>query len=148
MNKKDFPRIPRIISNLLDEYAKYDFLYWYPLNALKKEIPVIAYNLDAIYRNNDILQIESCLKNGSISKCDSFQAQFGNDVLRCVNLMEHLYEKDQDGYVFPWIREETYYFDGDRSDWIIYISHEGTITFTGERIVKIALSTMDKKYFY
>ncbi len=145
MDKKDFPTLPKIIKNLLDEYAKHDYLYWYPLNPLKKEIPVIAYHLDAIYKDNKIMQIESCLSKMSICECDSFQAQINMDEIKRVNLIDLLYEKDADGYDFPWC-VETYYFDGDHSDWIIYVSHEGTITFTGQKIVETARSTIESVY--
>ena len=39
----------------LDEYARGKDLYWFPLTELKKEIPVVAYDIDRIYKDGDIL---------------------------------------------------------------------------------------------
>lgn len=62
----------------------------------------------------------------------------GDDIRRL------LYEKDEDGYTFPWY-VETYYFD-DTEKWMIYVSHEGTISFTGSKIVKIADEVLGGNY--
>ena len=48
-----------------------------------------------------------------------------------------LYEKDGIGYNFPWY-VETFYYDPSRR-WMIYVSHEGTITFTGNEIHKLRI---------
>ncbi len=55
-----------------------------------------------------------------------------------------IYEKDEDGYAFPWY-VETFYFD-DTEEWMIYVSHEGTISFTGSKIVEIADEVFGGKY--
>ncbi len=145
IDKKEFEKLPQIIKTLFTEYVADECLYWYPLNSLKKDIPVVAYNLDAIYKDGNIAQIAACLKSASISVCDVFQLQENNSASRRVNLLELLYERDADGYNFPW-NVESYYFDGDSSEWIIYVSHEGTITFTGEKIVEITKITVNAKY--
>ena len=51
------------------------------------------------------------------------------------NIIELLYSSDDAGYDFPWY-VETYYYDSSEK-WMIYVSHEGTITFAGEEIVAI-----------
>ena len=56
----------------------------------------------------------------------------------------YLYEKDDAGYIFPWIDEE-YYFDRSES-WIIYVSHEGTITFAGEQMPGISETIIPDRY--
>ena len=55
--------------------------------------------------------------------------------------MELLYERDEVGYTFPWY-VESFYFD-DNHQWMIYVSHEGTVIFTGEMITKAALKWME-----
>ena len=55
-----------------------------------------------------------------------------------------LYEKKEDGYTFPWY-VETFYFD-DTKEWMIYVSHEGTVSFTGSKIVKTAEEIFGGKY--
>ncbi len=145
MTKQDFPILPKIIQDLFKEYAADEFLYWYPLHTLQKDIPVVAYDLDAIFRNEDIGQIADCLKKANITYCDFSQVQIGKTDVRRIHLTEHIYERDADGYNFPWYAE-AYYFDGPHSEWIIYVSHEGTITFIGGRIVEIARNAIDMVY--
>ena len=52
------------------------------------------------------------------------------------NMTKLLYEQDDNGYVFPWM-QEMYYYDKSE-EWIIYVSHEGTITFAGEKLMQIS----------
>ena len=57
-----------------------------------------------------------------------------------------LYERDDDGYIFPWLLEMYYY---DKSEeWIVYVSHEGTITFAGEKLAQISKRVIPDCYIY
>lgn len=135
------------LQTFLNSYSKYtDSLYWYPLVSLKREIPVAAYDLDKIYDDRKIYLLEEILRVCNIRAANAFQMQISALKLHQVNMIDQLYEKDSDGYNFPW-KAETYYFD-DTEAWLIYISHEGTITFTGERLVKTARCILDPKYLY
>ena len=120
--------------------------YWYPLNKIKENVPVIAYDLDKIYTDNQIEQIEKVLKDCSINMVTMFQNQDYKTMSETLSLNKRLYEKDSDGYVFPW-NIESYYYDNTKM-WLIYVSHEGTITFSGEKIVDIAKKYIDNKYQY
>lgn len=131
------------LMDFLTEYTGSKCRYWYPLCALKKEVPVVAYDVDRIYKEDKIGQIEKVISACKIAQCVSFQMQYGNMKRRNENLLELLYERDKDGYTFPWY-VETFYFDDNR-EWMIYVSHEGTITFTGEMITKEALKWMEGK---
>lgn len=55
-----------------------------------------------------------------------------------------LYEKDGIGYNFPWY-VETFYYDPSRR-WMIYVSHEGTINFTGNEITQAANRIISSQY--
>lgn len=120
------------------------FTYWYPLNKIKENIPVIAYDLDKIYTDDQIEEIEKVLKDCSINMVTMFQNQDYKTMSETLSLNKRLYERDSDGCVFPW-HVECYYYDKSKS-WMIYVSHEATITFTGEEIVRIAKATIDTKY--
>lgn len=137
--------IERKLIDFINEYSESSDLYWVPMTRLKKEIPVVAYNLDAIYKNNDIALLEEVFKLCGISDVNTFQMDqleyFERD-----NIFELLYEKDKDGYNFPWY-VETFYFDS-AGEWMVYVSHEGTITFTGKKIVEVALENIDNTYQY
>ena len=135
----------RQITNFLKQYTG-DNTYWYPLCALKKEIAVIAYNLDKLYSDGHIRQIEATLRKYGINTVQTFQMQIGGMELIEADMLSLIYEKDRDGYTFPW-NVEKYYFDNSLK-WMIYVSHEGTITFTGNRLVDIAKENIGLQYLY
>ncbi len=149
MNRQDFPGIPPLIAKLCDEYTTdCDRLYWYPLASLRKPLPVVAYDLDAIYRTDSVARLVACLQKAAIDTCDLFQAQSGGIHEHGVPLRDRLLATDKNGTPdFPWT-VEAYYYDGDTSDWLIYVSHEGTITFTGRRLVALATETIDPHFLY
>ena len=120
------------------------FLYWYPLADVKDNIPVVAYNLDAIYSRGDVAQLEKVLTECSIHNVISVQNQDSKIKPEKIDLLARLYESDSDGYNFPWY-VENYYYDITKA-WLIYVSHEGTVTFAGEQITEIAKKTIDSKY--
>ena len=133
------------IKNFLKHYTGCS-TYWYPLCVLEKDIPVVAYNLDRIYKDKCIEQLEATLKNYGLCKVRSYQMQDEKMKTRVEDILYLLYEKDTNGYTFPW-HVETYYFD-DYREWMIYVSHEGTITFTGSRLVSAAKENIQSKYLY
>ena len=126
-------------------YSEGTNLYWMPLARLKKDISVVSNNLDAIYKNDDIALLENVFKLCGISYINTFQMDhleyFEHD-----NIFELLFEKDDDGYTFPWY-VETYYFDSTEK-WMVYVSHEGTISFTGKEIAEVAAENIDNTYKY
>lgn len=123
--------------------SAYPGLYWVPLTKLKNKIPVIAYDVHAIYKSNDIDLLCEVVDKCGIVNVNTFQMDhleyFEDDDIHTL-----LYEKDEDGYEFPWY-VETFYFDGTEK-WLIYVSHEGTISFTGSKIVQIAEKVFGGKY--
>jgi len=146
MNCED---IARSVRAFLKEYTDGEtsgWPYWYPLCRLKKELPVVAYDLDRLYRDYQIPQLEETLHACHIQKVSSFQMQEGGELRAERDIAALLYEKDEDGYIFPWY-VEAYYFDASRQ-WLIYVSHEGTIAFTGQEIVKAAKKTISPEYLY
>lgn len=125
------------------------FPYWYPLWKLKKPIPTAAYDLVAIYRDGAIAQLSAVLSDCGIVRADAFQLQITKNGLRLhtVTLPEKLEQQDaQGGYDFPW-EVETFYYDSTKS-WLLYVSHEGTITFAGEKFTEAAQRQLAEKYRY
>lgn len=135
--------IERKLISFIKEYSVTSSLYWVPLVRLKRHIPVAAYDLHAIYENNDIVLLEKVFEICGISDVNTFQMDhleyFEHD-----NIFELLYEKDEDGYNFPWY-VETFYFDSTEK-WMVYVSHEGTISFTGKTIVEAATKCINQLY--
>lgn len=130
--------------NELGKYAVGNFKYWFPFCKLQKNISVIAYDLDRIYKENCIEQIERVLHTCKICVADSFQNQMNNPRFKKKYMIRLLYEKDGIGYNFPWY-VETFYCDPSRR-WMIYVSHEGTITFTGNEITQAANRIISSQY--
>ena len=72
---------------------------------------------------------------------------FQMDTTQCFdseNIIQLLYEQDEDGYVFQQY-SETFLFDQSET-WLIYLSHERTISFTGKEIVTMAKKTIPSCY--
>lgn len=123
--------------------SRYPGLYWVPLAKLKNDIPVIAYDIVAIYENNDIGLLRKVVTKCGITSVNTFQMDH-REYFEWDDINALLYEKDEDGYTFPWYNE-IFYFDFTQ-DWLIYVSHEGTISFTREKIVKIADKIFPENY--
>lgn len=136
------------IKQFLSEYSSAfpDNYYWYPLVSLKKSIGVTAYDADKIYRSNDIVLLEKLFRECNINQVNMLQMDIAADApaLKTQSIISLLYEKDEYGYNFPWITE-TFYFDASKQ-WLAYVSHEGTISFTGTDIVKKAVVILPDKY--
>ena len=146
MTKKEFLAIMKsYLTSDLSDSTYYSIDYWHPLQSIKPDIPVVVFDLWKIYDdNNAIKQLEKVLSNLSIDIVTAIQNQDFNNEPKTVNLKTLLYEADKDGYNFPWY-VESYYYDNSKQ-WMIYTSHEFTITFAGEEIVRVANEIIDPKY--
>ena len=146
MTKQEFLSIVKTyLTSDLSDSLDYSIDYWYPLQSIKTDIPVVAFDLWKLYDdNNGIKQIEDVLSSLSIDTATVVQNQDFNTDLKTVNLKSLLYEANADGYNFPWY-VESYYYDGSKQ-WMIYTSHEFTITFAGEKLVCAAKEIIDSKY--
>ena len=146
MTKQEFLSIVKtyLTSDLSDSpYHSID--YWYPLQSIKNDIPVIAFDLWKMYDDdNGIKQIDTVLSSLSIDTATVIQNQDYITEPKSVSIKSLLYEADEDGYNFPWYIE-SYYYDTSKK-WMIYTSHEFTITFAGEKLVCAATEIVDSKY--
>ena len=119
--------------------------YWYPLKNLIMSIPVAAYDIRKIYNDFCTEQMLHILNDFNVKSVYAVQLDH-NHVLQLNNLDALFLEKDEFGFVFPWCTE-TYYYD-DPQTWMIYVSHEGTITFAGEELVASANKILPERYLY
>ena len=133
------------LFSFLNEYACGHDLYWFPLTRLKKDISVIAYDIDRIYQNGEISLLEKVFRQCGISNVSTFQMD-SREYFEDDKIFDLLYEKDSDGFNFPWT-VETFYFDSTDT-WLVYVSHEGTVSFTGGEIVQAAKENIPSKYIY
>jgi hypothetical protein len=130
-----------IIRNKLEEEIYKTFKsgwspYWYPLKDIKDNIPVIAFNSDYWdddYKMKSLLNLMKChniKKVYTLQECSNVYVY--DDYLSEVGLLEQ--DEDMSSYNFPYYSEQ-YTWDSN-NDWLIYTSHEATVTFAGEWIVK------------
>lgn len=139
----DDKSITEKIESFLKENTINHITYWYPLAKIKSGIPAAAYLVTEIYRDNRIDLIKKILEKCNIRYGNCVQ-QYMTELHENSDLIEMLYEKDEYGYVLPWLCE-MFIFDRSKK-WLIYISHEETITFTGEEITKAAREIIPEKY--
>ena len=146
MIKQEFLTIMKsYLTSDLSDSPYYSIDYWHPLQSIKPDVTVVVFDLWKIYDdNNAIKQLEKVLSNLSIDIVTAIQNQDFNTEPKTVSLKALLYEADKDGYNFPWYGE-SYYYDNTKQ-WMIYTSHEFTITFAGEEIVRVANDIIDPKY--
>lgn len=130
------------LINFIREYNAASNLYWVPLARLKKDISVVSYDVEAIYENNDIAMLEKVFKICGISNVKMFQMDH-REYFEFDDVYELLFERDEDGD-FPRY-SETFLFDATEK-WMIYFSHEETISFTGKEIAEAAIQNIDDVY--
>ena len=148
--KADLAQLPPCFNEIKDAILSVTG-YWYPLSGKESALKPAAYSLDKIYRDGRIDLIESILEKAEITEVTAFHPFWhehsrGSKWKTIADMKSYICERDDTGYNFPWI-DETYYFDKSGSR-IIYVSHEGTITFAGERLSGIPESIIPGKYKY
>lgn len=126
--------------------------YWYPLETrYKPEHKTAVYNLDRLYKNalKGIELLKEVFRKAGIRQVKGFHPydyERSSTLIDIPDITEFLHEKDESGYIFIWTNEE-YYYDASE-EWIIYVSHEGTITFCGDKLVPIAEQVIPEEYGY
>lgn len=110
-------------SSLKDKFDfgswKDENYYWEPLSKTKTQNPYVYFD-DDLFKSVEIQKIIDILK--SIS---------GDRILLLTD--ENInYEIETSSFGFDWIECAYCNFE---TDWIIYISHEGTITFSGHKLL-------------
>jgi len=126
--------------------------YWYPLETrYKPEHKTAVYNLDRLYKNGlkGIELLKEVFRRAGIRQVKGFHPydyERSSTLIDIPDITEFLYEKDESGYNFNWINEE-YYYDASE-EWIVYVSHEATITFCGEKLAMIAEQVISEEYRY
>ena len=102
--------------------------YWFPLRPVRPEVPVSAYDVDRLCRDQ-LAAFQTLLRQQGIRAVHDLFRDDGS-----VGWIEDLpaYAALRDaagGLDFPKLAEH-YYFDDTRR-WLLYVSHEGTIAFAG-----------------
>ena len=145
---EDLAKVPSCFGEVIEAILSGNG-YWYPLSGKESVIQVVVYSLDRLYKDNRIDLIENVLKRAGIVEVTGFHPYWfehsrESKWKNISDMKAYLYEKDDAGYNFPCMDEE-YYFDKSAS-WIIYVSHEGTITFAGEQLSGISEAIIPDRY--
>lgn len=106
--------------------------YWYPLYDIKPEIPVIAFYDDVFQQNHLWEYIQEYFIKHHIELVFEIQEV---TPIRIVDYFGSRYfiEQDEDGYDMLGM-SESFWYDVSH-EWLIYVSHEGTIAFAGKDLV-------------
>ena len=112
----------------LDTYSLTKNGYWYPLCETSKDIKCISFLCEDLNDTNWRL-IYYYLKKENIKKL--YEMQELVDTIEIRDIDDYFFGKDEDGYNHMLYMSECYWFDEDNKC-LIYTSHEGTISFSGD----------------
>ncbi len=98
-----------------------------------------------LYKDGRIAELKQLLQGCKVNSVTMIQPEHGL-AFENKNMIELIYASDDAGYDFPWY-VETYYYDSSEK-WMIYVSHEGTVTFAGEEMVACAKKILLEEYLY
>lgn len=105
--------------------------YWFPLCDVSKKVKCVSFYVEDIDNENWII-IFDILKTLGINRI--FEIQELIEEIRIYNFDNYFLEKDEDGYDMLYM-SECYWFD-ENHNYLIYTSHEHTISFTGNDLVQ------------
>ena len=137
------PEVEKKLIHCIKNNNSNHSLYWYPLVNIESSLCTAAYDITRIYQDDQIILLENIVKACNIVYVSMFQMDH-REYFENESIVRLLYERDEDGYVFQWYAE-TFIFDRFE-EWLIYLSHEHTITFTGEKIVTAAKRIIPSYY--
>lgn len=126
--------------------------YWYPLEYdYLPSFKTVVYKMPISSKEADEYMefLKGVFEKAGISRVTGFHPFFYEDqpTWRDIpDIKAFLYEKDKYGCGFGWINEQYYYDSSEK--WIIYVSHESTITFSGDDLATIAEEVIPEKYKY
>ncbi len=131
------------LKNAIYSYTNSESLYWYPLRELTCGFSAVAYDVNALYEDDRVDDLSAIIKYCNIRFVTMVQMDY-ETVFHNEDIRKLLYARDEEGFDFPGY-VETYYFDQSKS-WLIYVSHEETISFTGKDLAECAGKILPGKY--
>lgn len=137
------PEVEKNLIHCIKRYNKSNSLYWYPLVPIGESLDTAAYNIIRIYQDHRLDLLEAVVRACNIGNAAVFQMDH-KEYFEDEDMIQLLYEQDEDGYIFPWYAE-TFVFDQSK-EWLIYLSHEHTVSFTGEKIAAAARQIIPSCY--
>ena len=93
--------------------------YWEPLSKTKTQNPLVYFD-------------EDLFKSGQVQKIIDILKSISGDRILLLTDENINYEVETSSFDIDWIESAYCNFE---TDWLIYISHEGTITFSGQKLL-------------
>lgn len=119
--------------------------YWYPLVEVKKNIPIIAFDSDFFNNQNNLRKINNIFADRKIRTVQVIPES--ESPYEMNDFPQMIMEWDEgDGYYCFAQYSERFIYDFSKS-WLIYSSHECTITFAGEWLVSAIRQNFEEKDF-
>ncbi len=106
--------------------------FWYPLFDVKNYVPVLAFDSDFFNDDKRMQILSSVFQNYGINEVIRLP-EFDNARVISNFIDSYLLKEDEYGFDLPYM-SECYLFDKKR-EWLIYTSHECTITFAGKWLI-------------
>jgi hypothetical protein len=107
--------------------------YWYPLFPVYKNVPVIAFDSDFVAIAENINKIRDIFIQHNVSYVIEIQELKNARIIEGFTDEEYFLEEDEDSIILPYM-SECFWYDNN-NDWIMYVSHEGTVAFEGEWLI-------------
>jgi len=148
LNIEESNRIKNKLLDTLEQYSMTPNGYWYPLCEITKDIKSISFLREDI-NNDNWIKIYKILQDLKVKQI--YEVQEFVDTIRLCHFDTYFLEKDDISYDMLFM-SECYWYD-ENYKYLIYTSHEGTISFTGDELVKRIrkdkkLQTIIKDIFY
>lgn len=131
------------LKNAIHFYTNSESFYWCPIREITCGFSAVAYDVNALYEDDRVDDLAAIIKYCNIRFVTMVQMDY-ETVFHNEDIRKLLYARDEEGFDFPGY-VETYYFDQSKS-WLIYVSHEETISFTGKDLAECARKILPDKY--
>lgn len=107
--------------------------YWYPLFPVYKNVPVIAFDSDFVAITENINKIRNIFIQHNVSYAIQIREFENARIIEGFTDKEYFLKEDEDSVILPYM-SECFWYDSNK-EWIMYVSHEGTVAFEGEWLV-------------
>ena len=140
LNDTESEKIKNEFFSKLSETVKGKYpTFWYPLQEINEDIDVLCFDARFLDDKKKLDTIRHIFKKhgvGTVCVVPELDNVYYSD-----SFLDDIVATDGDGYEFPYFSEQ-YTFD-DTREWMIYKSHEFTVTFAGEWLVRELKMSID-----
>lgn len=123
LNEIEYSKITKDLKDKFDFGSwKDENYYWEPLTSSKNNKPLIFFEVEFFNEYETKVLIEILI-------------QITGDRILFLRELDYIYNYEIDTKLFTFQSNNEIAYCDSKTDWLIYISHEGIITFSGEKLV-------------